>query len=112
RSVRVAVERGSIPYSAVTQPLPVLRRKGGTRSSTEAVHSTCVSPNFVRHEPSAYLATPGSRLTGRIASRARPEGRRTPGPGHKLPTRGFAAHRPDSRRSHSPKDGDGSGRRG
>src|SRR5262245_38804839 len=64
-----------IPYSAVTHPLPVLRRKGGTRSSTEAVHSTCVSPNFARHEPSAYLATPGSRATGRIASAARPEGR-------------------------------------
>src|SRR6516162_7071221 len=75
RSVRVAVERGSMPYSAVTQPFPVLRRYGGTRSSTEAVHSTCVSPNFARHEPSAYFATPGSRLIGRIASVARPEGR-------------------------------------
>src|SRR5216683_167357 len=75
RSVRVAVERGSMPYSAVTHPLPVLRRNGGTRSSTEAVHSTWVSPNFARHEPSAYLATPGSSVTGRIASEARPEGR-------------------------------------
>src|SRR5271163_217929 len=75
RSVRVAVERGSMPYSAVTQPFPVLRRNGGTRSSTEAVHSTWVSPNFARHEPSAYFATPGSRVIGRIASGARPEGR-------------------------------------
>src|SRR6516164_7233673 len=75
RSVRVAVDRGNIPYSAVTQPRPVLRRNGGTRSSTEAVHSTCVSPNFAKHEPSAYFATPGSRLIGRIASVARPEGR-------------------------------------
>src|SRR5205807_3152242 len=75
RSVRVAVERGSMPYSAVTQPLPVLRRNGGTRSSTEAVHSTCVSPNLARQEPSAYFATPGSRVTERITSAARPEGR-------------------------------------
>src|SRR6516162_1303617 len=75
RSVRVAVERGSMPYSAVTQPFPVLRRNGGTRSSSDAVHSTCVSPNFARHDPSAYFATPGSRVTGRIASGARPEGR-------------------------------------
>src|SRR5204863_9489478 len=75
RSVRVAVERGSMPYSAVTQPLPLLRRNGGTRSSTEAVHSTCVSPNFARHEPAAYLATPATRVTERIASASRPEGR-------------------------------------
>src|SRR5206468_1299926 len=67
RSVRVWVERGSMPYSAVTQPRPVLRRNGGTRSSTVAVHSTWVSPNRARHEPSAYLAIPGSRLTGGIA---------------------------------------------
>src|SRR5262249_8207428 len=48
---------------------------GGTRSSTEAVHSTCVSPNLARQEPSAYFATPGSRMIGRIASGSRPEGR-------------------------------------
>ena len=47
--------RGSIPYSAVTQPLPLLRRKWGTRSSTEAVHSTRVSPNPIRTDPSACL---------------------------------------------------------
>ena len=64
-----------MPYSAVTQPFPVLRKNGGTRSSTVAVHSTWVSPNFARHEPSAYFATPGSRLTGRIRSGVRPEGR-------------------------------------
>src|SRR6185503_5811273 len=75
RSVRVWVERGSMPYSAVTQPLPLFRIHGGTRSSTVAVHSTWVSPNRARHEPSAYFATPGSRLTGRSASAARPEGR-------------------------------------
>ena len=47
------VARGSIEYSAVTQPLPVLRSQAGGLSSTEAVQSTCVSPNFTRHEPSA-----------------------------------------------------------
>jgi hypothetical protein len=66
-----------MPYSAVTQPLPVLRRKGGTRSSTVAVHSTCVSPNLARQEPSAYLAILGSRETERIVPGARPEGRIT-----------------------------------
>ena len=39
RCVRVEVARGSMPYSAVTQPLPVLRRNGGTRSSTLAVQT-------------------------------------------------------------------------
>src|SRR6266478_4974605 len=65
-----------MPYSAVTQPFPVLRRNGGTRSSREAVHSTCVSPNLARQEPSAYFATPGSRVTERITLAARPEGRK------------------------------------
>ena len=40
RCMRVLVARGSMPYSAVTQPLPVLRRNGGTRSSTLAVQMT------------------------------------------------------------------------
>src|SRR5690348_4034909 len=31
--MRVADEPGNIPYSAVNQPLPLLRRNGGTRSS-------------------------------------------------------------------------------
>ena len=53
RSVRVWVERGSMPYSAVTQPRPVLRIHGGTFSSTEAVQRTWVSPNLTRHDPSA-----------------------------------------------------------
>jgi len=35
--VRVRVARGSIPYSLDTHPLPLLRRKAGTASSTEAV---------------------------------------------------------------------------
>ena len=64
--MRVLVERGSMPYSAVTQPRPVLRKKGGTRSSTLAVHSTWVSPKRARQEPSAYFEKPGSSETGRI----------------------------------------------
>src|SRR6185437_14971734 len=75
RRIRLPVERGSIPYSAVTQPLPVPLRKPGTPSSRLAVTSTWVSPNFTRQEPSACLATPRSRLTGRISSGARLLGR-------------------------------------
>ena len=75
RSVLVWVERGSIPYSAVTQPEPELRRNGGTRSSTDAVQSTCVSPNLTQHDPSAYFAKPGSSVTARICSALRPDGR-------------------------------------
>ncbi len=55
RRVRSWVARGSMPYSAVTQPLPPPRSQPGTRSSRLAVHSTCVSPNRTRQEPSAYL---------------------------------------------------------
>ena len=53
RLERVWVARGSMPYSAVTQPSPEPFLCGGTRSSTEAVHSTRVSPNSISTEPSA-----------------------------------------------------------
>ena len=46
RGVRLAVARGSMAYSAVTQPLPLLRRKGGTVSSTLAAQMTCVLPDL------------------------------------------------------------------
>src|SRR5690348_15877912 len=75
RSVRVWVERGSMPYSAITLPRPELRIQGGTRSSTEAVHSTCVSPNRTRHEASAWREKPGSSEILRSWSGARPDGR-------------------------------------
>jgi hypothetical protein len=42
-----------MPYSAVTQPFPELRRNGGTRSSTLAVQITRVRPVSTRHDPSA-----------------------------------------------------------
>src|SRR5947207_15823608 len=74
RSVRVFVERGSMPYSAVTQPRPLSFRKGGTRSSTDAVHSTRVSPNSTSTEPSAWRVKPRWMRTGRSASGLRPEG--------------------------------------
>src|SRR3990167_5691646 len=48
RSLRLWVARGSMPYSAVTQPSPLPRLCGGTRSSTDAVHSTLVLPNSMK----------------------------------------------------------------
>ena len=53
RCERVVVARGSIPYSAVTQPLPLFRRNGGTRSSTLAVQMTFVLPASTSTDPSA-----------------------------------------------------------
>ena len=52
---RVVVERGSMPYSAVTQPLPEFRRKGGTRSSTLAVQITRVLPVSMSTDPSGWM---------------------------------------------------------
>jgi len=40
-----------MPYSAVTQPLPVLRRNPGTRSSTLAVQITLVLPALINTDP-------------------------------------------------------------
>src|SRR5262245_8064885 len=59
-------------YSAVIQPSPRPRRQAGTPSSTEAVHSTRVAPNATTHEPSAYGATPRSRVIGRSSLSPRP----------------------------------------
>ena len=74
RSVRTPVALGSMPYSAVIQPLPEPLSQWGTRCSTVAVHSTWVSPRRTKHDPSACLLTSGSRRTVRIWSAARPEG--------------------------------------
>src|SRR5690554_5006185 len=73
--MRLVVERGSMPYSAVTQPRPEPLIKGGTRSSMVAVHSTCVSPRRIMHEPSACLVMPVSIETARISLKSLPEGR-------------------------------------
>src|SRR5687767_13462167 len=64
-----------MPYSAVTQPWPLPRRKGGIRSSTDAVTSTRVSPKPTRQLPSAWRVKPGSMVIGRIWSAARADGR-------------------------------------
>jgi hypothetical protein len=53
RRVRSWVARGSMEYSAVTQPLPLPRSHGGPFSSREAVQSTRVLPKDTRQEPSA-----------------------------------------------------------
>ena len=52
---RTSVERGSMAYSAVTQPSPQPLRKGGTFSSRVAVQRTMVSPMVIRAEPSGYF---------------------------------------------------------
>ncbi len=54
RSMRVLVERGSMPYSAVSQPRPSPRMKRGTPRSTLAVQITLVSPYSTSTEPSAW----------------------------------------------------------
>jgi hypothetical protein len=60
-----------MPYSAVTQPSPLPRRKPGTRFSTLAVHSTRVSPKHTSTEPSAWRVKPRWMTTGRSWSGCR-----------------------------------------
>ena len=59
RRIRVCVERGNIPYSAETHPLPEPASHLGTSSSTDAVQRTFVLPNSTRQEPSANSDTFG-----------------------------------------------------
>src|SRR5262245_35076500 len=75
RRVRSVVARGSMPYSAVTQPRAWPLSQGGTGSPAVAVQSTWVSPNRTRQDPSAWRETPRSKLIGRSASAARLDGR-------------------------------------
>src|SRR5512133_2154686 len=75
RRVRSEVARGSMPYSAVTQPRAWPLSHGGSRSSSVAVTSTWVSPNFTKQEPSAYFTTPRSSDTARSSSGCRRLGR-------------------------------------
>ena len=75
RRVRSVVARGSMPYSAVTQPRPWPLSQGGSRSSSVAVTSTWVSPNFTKQEPSAYLTTLRSSEIARNSSGCRRLGR-------------------------------------
>src|SRR5690349_12694794 len=64
-----------MPYSAVTHPLPVPRRNGGTRSSVEAVQITLVLPTSINTDPSACRRYPGVMRVGRIAPASRPSSR-------------------------------------
>src|SRR6184192_792669 len=75
RGVRVLVERGSIAYSAVTQPSPCPFRKGGTLSSTVAVQITLVAPNSTSTEPSGCSRNSRVSVVGRSWSGARPSER-------------------------------------
>ena len=71
RRMRLAVEAGSIPYSAVTQPWPLPRKKGGTLSSMVAVQMTLVLPHSIKTEPSACGRKLGVKVRGRSSSAAR-----------------------------------------
>src|ERR1700686_1880067 len=64
-----------MPYSAVTHPRACPFSHGGSRSSSVAVTSTWVSPNFTKQEPSAYFTTPRSSDTARSSSGCRRLGR-------------------------------------
>jgi hypothetical protein len=75
RSERVLVARGSIAYSADTQPSPLPLRQRGTPSVTLAAHSTRVRPNSTSTEPSAWSSHCLVSVTGRSWSAARPSPR-------------------------------------
>ena len=62
------IARGSIEYSAVTQPFPDPRRNCGTVSSTDAAQSTRVLPTVITADPSAVIRYPVVISTGRIWS--------------------------------------------
>ena len=64
RRLRSRLARGSMEYSAVTQPQPSATW-GGVLSSTEALHSTTVSPQRIRTLPSANFVKLGMISTGR-----------------------------------------------
>src|SRR5579859_5239015 len=75
RSPRVLVARGSMAYSAVTQPSPLPRRHRGTSSVALAAHSTRVAPNSMSTEPSACSSQPRVILISRSSPALRPSGR-------------------------------------
>src|SRR3954454_12334276 len=95
RSLRVWVARGSIEYSAVTQPRPEPFRQRGTPSVTLAAHSTRVRPNSTSTEPSAWSSQLRLMVTGRSWSAARPSGRVTH---RRVMARGSATSRRGCRR--------------
>src|SRR5690606_23492198 len=81
RSIRSLVERGSMAYSAVTQPAPLPVSQRGTPFVKLAVQSTRVLPNEMRALPSAWRLQPRSIVTGRSWSAWRPSARMRRGAG-------------------------------
>ena len=77
RAVRVRVARGSMPYSAVTQPRPELRSQPGTPVSMVALQRTRVLPVSMRTEPSGVETYPGVNLRVRGWSAVRESGRKS-----------------------------------
>jgi hypothetical protein len=75
RALRVFVEPGSIPYSAVSQPFPLPTRKSGTFGSTQHVQRTVVRPIFTRTEPGALPVYFRLNESGRSSSGRRSFGR-------------------------------------
>jgi len=73
--MREPVDRGNIPYSAVSHPSPLPRKNRGTPAVTLAVQITLVWPKLTSTEPSAWQVKPRSNCIGRIALGARPLGR-------------------------------------
>ncbi len=71
RCLRSPVDAGSIPYSAVTQPVPRPAIQRGTDSSADAVQMTRVSPIVISALPVAGRTKPGSIVVGRSSSAAR-----------------------------------------
>src|SRR5256885_7132510 len=76
RGVRVTVDRGSMAYSAVTQPRPELRSQPGTPGSMVALVSTRVFPRDTRTDPSAVWTKLGVSASARSSWGARPPGRK------------------------------------
>jgi hypothetical protein len=66
------VERGSISYSEVTQPVPLPLSQRGTPSVKEAATSTRVRPNSTSTLPSAWSSQLRVRRTSRVWSGVRP----------------------------------------
>ena len=75
RVTRSPVDPGRREYSAVTQPLPLPRIHGGTRSSTEAVQRTLVWPIDTSTDPGAKTVKSRSKEADLISSVLRPSAR-------------------------------------
>src|SRR4051812_6392083 len=75
RALRVLVLPGNIPYSAVSQPLPLPMRNGGTANSTQQGQSTVVRPMRTRTLPGAWRVYRRRKVRERSSSGARPSWR-------------------------------------